>query len=325
MWRRKLWELNAGLMGLALSLALTFTITQGMKIAIGKPRPNFLARCHPDLDLLGAFQVGRYSPDMPRQWALVTSEVCNPRDDDTLQEGFKSFPSGHASLSWGGLFYLTLFLCSKLSIAIPFLPPRLFARAADEIGEYPVSNRRSSTDETSNKRVDSAGSSHGGIASVAEVPIRNQAAAPPVHLIVIALVPLGAALYISLTRYVQYNHFGIDIFAGALLGILAAWFAFRWYQMPIRQGAGWAWGPRSADRAFGVGVGIGRYVNHTPSTASPPSSPLSRSDPEAPPELEPPSGPARDHRQSELSFNFGSRDGALARDRNSMAYSGEAV
>ena len=30
--------------------------------------------------------------------------------------------------------------------------------------------------------------------------------------------------------------------------------------MPIRRGAGWAWGPRDADRAFGIGVGIGSYV-----------------------------------------------------------------
>lgn len=39
-----------------------------------------------------------------------------------------------------------------------------------------------------------------------------------------------------------------------------AWFAFRWYHLPIRQGAGWAWGARSRDRAFWVGVGVGGYV-----------------------------------------------------------------
>ena len=29
--------------------------------------------------------------------------------------------------------------------------------------------------------------------------------------------------------------------------------------MPIRRGAGWAWGPRSGDRAFGIRIGVGTY------------------------------------------------------------------
>ena len=29
--------------------------------------------------------------------------------------------------------------------------------------------------------------------------------------------------------------------------------------MPIRRGAGWAWGPRSDDRAFGIRIGTGTY------------------------------------------------------------------
>ena len=31
--------------------------------------------------------------------------------------------------------------------------------------------------------------------------------------------------------------------------------------MPIERGAGWSWGPRSAGRAFGVGVGSNGYVS----------------------------------------------------------------
>ncbi len=44
------------------------------------------------------------------------------------------------------------------------------------------------------------------------------------------------------------------------MGFLVGWFAFRWYHLPVRQGAGWAWGARSKERAFGVGVGVGGYV-----------------------------------------------------------------
>ena len=92
------------------------------------------------------------------------------------------------------------------------------------------------------------------------VPIRNRAAAPPLHLSVLVLVPIGAALYISCSRYFDFRHHPADILAGAFIGISTAYFSFRWYHMPIRRGAGWAWGPRDADRAFGIGVGIGSYV-----------------------------------------------------------------
>jgi hypothetical protein len=42
-WRRKLWEFHTGWLGLALSLAAAFLITQGMKNLFGKPRVS-----HPD-------------------------------------------------------------------------------------------------------------------------------------------------------------------------------------------------------------------------------------------------------------------------------------
>jgi hypothetical protein len=47
---------------------------------------------------------------------------------------------------------------------------------------------------------------------------------------------------------------------GSLIGITCAWFSFRFYHLPITRGAGWAWGPRSYDRAWGIGVGRGSYV-----------------------------------------------------------------
>lgn len=92
------------------------------------------------------------------------------------------------------------------------------------------------------------------------VPIRNQAAAPPVYTLILILVPLGAAFYISSTRYTDFRHHGFDIISGSLLGIVCAWFSFRWYHLPVTRGAGWAWGPRSYQRAWGIGVGRGAYV-----------------------------------------------------------------
>lgn len=31
------------------------------------------------------------------------------------------------------------------------------------------------------------------------------------------------------------------------------------YHLPVRRGAGWSWGPRSVDKAWGVGVGVPSY------------------------------------------------------------------
>ncbi|KAB8339250.1 hypothetical protein FH972_022184 [Carpinus fangiana] len=52
-------------------------------------------------------------------------------------------------------------------------------------------------------------------------------------------------------------------FCGSVIGIVCAWFSFRLYHLPIARGSGWAWGPRSRGRAFGVGVGSHGYVNES--------------------------------------------------------------
>ena len=97
-WRRKLWEWNTGWMGLALSLATAFLITQGMKNLFGKPRPDLLSRCKPDLNRIADFAVNPVVGDIfDPAWVLVTSGICTQTDNDRLKDGFKSFPSGHSS------------------------------------------------------------------------------------------------------------------------------------------------------------------------------------------------------------------------------------
>lgn len=94
-----------------------------------------------------------------------------------------------------------------------------------------------------------------------QTAFRNQAAAPPLYLFVLPLLPFCVAIYISSTRYSDFRHHGFDILFGSLMGFGLAWAAFRLYHLPIRRSAGWAWGPRSSSRAFGVGVGAGGYVD----------------------------------------------------------------
>ena len=99
-WRDKIWDANAGWMGLALSLAATLFITSGMKAIVGKPRPNFLAICEADIDDMARFVVGgsgsEIESDAP---AMVTWEICQQGDLKLLNYAFVSMPI-FVSLVW---------------------------------------------------------------------------------------------------------------------------------------------------------------------------------------------------------------------------------
>jgi hypothetical protein len=51
------------------------------------------------------------------------------------------------------------------------------------------------------------------------------------------------------------RHHGFDILFGYLMGVATSFHAFYYYHLPIRTGAGSAWGPRSDERAFWAGIG----------------------------------------------------------------------
>ncbi|KAI9716459.1 MAG: hypothetical protein M1812_005354 [Candelaria pacifica] len=252
-WRRKIWEWHTGWMGLGLSLAAAMLLTDGMKNLFGKPRPDMLSRCQPDVANLQDYVVSGYEIG---NGFLVSAAICQNTDTGTLNDGFRSFPSGHASYSWALLTYLTLFLCSKFAITIPFLAPRPFVPETSSPPQpYPPTHSHSSkaSSPTIPTPIDTP-------PNHANLEPRNQSAAPPLHLLILAFFPLALATYISSTRYSDFRHHGFDILFGAIMGFLIGWFSFRWYHLPVRQGAGWAWGARSKFRAFGVGVGVGSYV-----------------------------------------------------------------
>jgi hypothetical protein len=172
-----------------------------------------------------------------------------------------SFPNpicnhSQRTVSWAGLLYLTLFLASKFSVAIPFLPPRPYSTNPAHTSAIAPPNLKKRSFLPVHKQEPS-------LSTYAEdnvVPIRYQSAAPPVYTLILILTPIGAAIYIASTRFTDFRHFGFDLIFGSLIGITTAWFSFRWYHLPITRGAGWAWGPRSYERAWGIGVGVGSYV-----------------------------------------------------------------
>lgn len=85
--------------------------------------------------------------------------------------------------------------------------------------------------------------------------VRRQAAAPPLYLLLLSAIPFFLAIFIASSRWFDFRHHGFDILFGFFIGTVTAFFAFRYYHLPIGRGAGWAWGPRSRDKAFWAGVG----------------------------------------------------------------------
>jgi len=105
-WRRKFWEWNTGWMGLGLALASAFLLTDGMKNLFGKPRPDLLSRCNPDLKNIQNYAVGGYGDQITEGILLVSWHICRQTDMSILNDGFASFPSGHSSCKSSPTFNL---------------------------------------------------------------------------------------------------------------------------------------------------------------------------------------------------------------------------
>ncbi|KAJ2787631.1 hypothetical protein GGI15_000593 [Coemansia interrupta] len=103
--RRSFHDMNAGVLGLGISLVLNMMITNSVKNLAGRLRPDFIARCNLDPATTVEPAIG-----------LLTSAVCAPTDHKVFLDGMRSFPSGHTSFSFAGLTYLSLWLAGHLHI-----------------------------------------------------------------------------------------------------------------------------------------------------------------------------------------------------------------
>ncbi|KAF2136335.1 uncharacterized protein K452DRAFT_280106 [Aplosporella prunicola CBS 121167] len=93
------------ILGFFISLLLTSFITDVIKNAVGRPRPDLIARCKPE----------KGTP----AHELVTFEICTETDHHTLHDGWRSFPSGHSSFAFSGLGYLALFIAGQCHVFRP--------------------------------------------------------------------------------------------------------------------------------------------------------------------------------------------------------------
>ncbi|XP_027161570.1 putative lipid phosphate phosphatase 3, chloroplastic isoform X2 [Coffea eugenioides] len=92
--RPDVYDLHHAILGLLFSVLVTGVITDAIKDAVGRPRPDFFWRCFPD------------GKDVYDQWGNVE---CHGQKD-ILKDGRKSFPSGHTSCLIVAMFcYLQFF------------------------------------------------------------------------------------------------------------------------------------------------------------------------------------------------------------------------
>lgn len=272
-WKRKLWEWHVGWLGLLLAVGSAFFFISGIKNMCGKPRPDLLSRCEPDIANRANFQIGGFKGEATGAM-LYSGSICQQKDKYKLDDGFRSYPSGHAATAASGLIYLSLYLASKFAVTIPFVVPNAnthgeanthvaFPSRANAAAE--ASYEASSLRNTYSYAEPTPGKS-GSVANrnvhhnVKVQSLRRQAAAPPIYLLAITIAPFCLSIFISASRWFDFRHHGFDILFGYLIGGICAIYSFRYYHMPIRAGAGWAWGPRSGHRAFWAGVGRLGYV-----------------------------------------------------------------
>jgi len=94
-----------GVLGLLLSNSLALLLVQIFKVGVGRLRPDFLARCQPEL-----------TDYVEKLGTLSNFSICMQTDIKMIYDGQKSFFSGHAATAFASFGFLSLFLAGKLQV-----------------------------------------------------------------------------------------------------------------------------------------------------------------------------------------------------------------
>jgi len=167
-------DTHAGMCALMLSVGCSQFITRFIKTYVGYLRPNFYNRCE-------------FSVDDMR---------CESGDTEILIDSRRSFPSGHATLSFSCMAFLSLFFFGK-------------------VGMHRLKATHVGTSDMSALEVQKA---------VALSYLKKRALA------IVATTPISMAMFISVSRVRDDWHHPADIICGSLIGLFSARFGYGlWY------------------------------------------------------------------------------------------------
>lgn len=106
------WDVNNACIGTVVSVMTGCVIQIIIKLVVVGLRPHFLTVCNP-MSPSEALAQGVH-PKGGFGGLYYTVDVCREKDGKKLANAMQSFPSGHSSAAFGGLFYLSLYLNGKL-------------------------------------------------------------------------------------------------------------------------------------------------------------------------------------------------------------------
>lgn len=190
-------RMNSAALGLLLTLSLTGALTNLLKSWVGRPRPDLLDRCKPHT-------VPVLDPHVYHS-EYVDDSICTvPRHSFVLDDGFRSFPSGHSSSSFAGLVYLALCIRAALISVVHRVTSSYAYTAAptDGAGEDSVETNR-------------------------RLPPPDDPITPVAFSVVLPLIPVAVAAYVAVSRVMDYRHHPTDVLAGATLGTAIALVVYR--------------------------------------------------------------------------------------------------
>lgn len=107
--RRSLHDLLTTTMGVLKSLITAAVFQVFVKWLIGGLRPHFYAVCQPSIDQNTAPSGTGFAS------LMYDRSVCTG-DKNEIDDSLESFPSGHSTAGWAGLFYLALYLNAQLKV-----------------------------------------------------------------------------------------------------------------------------------------------------------------------------------------------------------------
>lgn len=187
-------SINVALCGLFMSVMSSTFLTDIGKRIVGRPRPNFINLCQ------------------------YKDGACTASSSDQ-KEAFMSFPSGHSSFAFSGLFYFTIFLLRYFAIRASSSAP-LSSSSSPASNASTVSRPPSASPVNRGRMSAELRSSTPVFVSKTKVmaDVSRNRDNQSIRLF-LCFIPTFFAAYIAMTRITDYWHNVDDVLAGTLLGV----------------------------------------------------------------------------------------------------------